>query len=469
MRLKYWVTVLVFFLLLLFFSSSTQAQLRQRFGEGNSRNTVSMILSQAQNSETASAYEFKFGSVDDSEPVSSNDRLERYCDALFSELEVYGAKKVSVKYNKRFQHHDGIIIECGPNSITSERIKDLKNSELNGDVNGYFSEPFFRTETKIIIRNSKRKLLTQKNPSLASFEGQSDSSFKVGVIKDTTNEGALKSIYPTAILKEVENRTEAIQHLKSSMIDAYISDEVLLPSILNKLPPGEFSIEPKLYGFTNEYYGIVIYDDPKSPYSFKKLKEKVNTWINSEKGQKEREKLEREIDYSATSRALNLFISSNTLYNIPPFVLLFLMLLFPIILLFFIIWLFSCVVKISLFSPFLKWFRSRWQNNNKITHIVNIFVSRVNNTLIPLYIDRNAVFILLRGIGNPLLQANNQNIHSNEEVKKKVAENLLSEAESDPYFLKVLKALLGVVKDVTIEEIDKWLENVIDPDNTDTN
>jgi hypothetical protein len=402
--------------------------------------------------------------VEDSEPVSTDARGQNtYCHALEKYLDEYTPREVTIEFSQRFKHHEGIAIECGSNSITSKRINDLQDSNQNQGVKGFFSEPFFRTETKIIVKNSKRDLLTQEELPLSSFTRQSDLSFTVGVIEKTTSEEALKSIYPNAIRKEVDKRKTAIQSLQSDgegSIDAYISDEVLLPSVLRVLPASDFSIEPKLYGLTNEYYGIVLYDDPKSPYLFDTLKEKVNTWINSEEGQKEKEKLERETNYSATSRALKFFISLNTLYNLPPLVLLLLIFLLPVILLFFIILLFSCIAKIPLFNMVLNWIRHRGQENNKIAHIINVFVSGTNNTLIPQYIDRNAVVALLREVGDPLLQASHQNIPLEVEVEQ-VAENLAHKAKSNPYFLKVLKALLATVKDATREETDKWLRSVI--------
>jgi len=186
----------------------------------------------------------------------------------------------------------------------------------------------------------------------------------------------------------------------------------------------------------------------------------VNDWVNNEGGLKERRKLVRETNYSATSRALRLFISLNTLYNLSPFVLLLLIFLFPIVSLFLIAWLFCCIAKIPLFNMVLTWIRRRGQDNNKIAHIINVFVSGANNTLIPQYIDRNAVIALLKGVGDPLLQPSNQNMPLEAEVEQ-VAENLAQKAKSDPYFLKVLKALLGTLKDVTTEETNKWLRRVI--------
>ena len=59
-------------------------------------------------------------------------------------------------------------------------------------------------------------------------------SFRVGVLKNTTSEEALKSIYPNAIRQEVDTRTAAINFLNQGSIDAYISDEVLLPSMLGE-------------------------------------------------------------------------------------------------------------------------------------------------------------------------------------------------------------------------------------------
>lgn len=459
MRLKYWVIAVIFFLFLLFFSNSTQAQFPQASEQETPKSSASPTPIQIQNSKNN--YEFKFGVLEDSEPVSTNSRDPNiYCNALKKHLDEYAPKEVTITYSERRKQYDGIIIECGPNSITSKRIKELQ--ERDGSK-GFFSEPFFRTETKILIKNSKRDLLKQEKLPLLSFTNQSSSSLRVGVIGDTTSEEVLKSIYPTAILKKFDRRKDAIESLQSNndnSIDAYISDEVLLPSMLKVLPQSDFSIEPKLYGLTNEYYGVIIYNDPKSPYSFDKLREKVDTWINSKEGQKEREKLEKEVAYSATSGALKFFISFNPVYDLPPFILLLLTFLLPIVLMLLMIWLLSCIAKIPLLRMLLNRIRRRGQENNKIAHIVNIFVAGANNTLIPQYIDRNAVVALLREVGDPLLQASEQNISSEVEVDQ-VAENLANRAKRDPYFLKVLKALFGTVKDATREETDKWLRSVI--------
>lgn len=127
------------------------------------------------------------------------------------------------------------------------------------------------------------------------------------------------------------------------------------------------------------------------------------------------------------------------------------MFLLPVMLMFIMIWVLSLIAKIPLLRMLLNRIKRRGQENNKIAHIVNIFVAGANNTLIPQYIDRNAVVTLLREVGDPLLQTSNQNISSEVEVDQ-VAENLAHRAERDPYFLKVLKALLGTVKDATREE-----------------
>ena len=306
MRLKYWVIALIFFLFLLFFSNSTQAQLPQGLEQETPKSSASPILIQTPKNN----YEFKFGILEDSEPVSTDARgLNTYCQALKKHLDLYAPKEVTITYSQRRVQYDGITIECGSNSITSKRIKELQERQ---GAKGFFSEPFFRTETKIILKNSKRNLLKQERLSLASFIDQSDSSFKVGVIGDTTSEEVVKRIYPTAILKKVDTRKDAIRFLQSNnddSIDAYISDEVLLPSMLKNdvLPQSDFSIEPKLYGLTNEYYGVIIYNDPNSPYRFDDLRAKVNAWISSNEGQKERKKLEKEANLSVAQKVSHWF------------------------------------------------------------------------------------------------------------------------------------------------------------------
>lgn len=302
MRLKHFLIALVAILCSLNFSEIVQGQVNDVSRQVISRSPVPLLLAQSQ----SSGQSLVFGYVEGSQPVSSpdpNNFVSGYCGDLKEYLSEEGynfvSKDVALEYRNRFKRYEGVSIECGPNTINPKRI-----SEELPPHNGYFSKPFFTTGVKLIIRNDKRDLLNTAVPD-----------FTIGVIGDTTTLEAVKNIYPNAQTQEVANRGDAIGKLKSGVIDAYISDEILLASILEKLPRG-YSIEPKVYELTHESYGIVVYDNPG-------LLIAVNGWISHE-GQNSRNDLKRKVSsYNWISTFLKLLVSWNFFYFLATFLIFF--------------------------------------------------------------------------------------------------------------------------------------------------
>ena len=461
MKLKYWLAALISLFILLFASHATKAQ-SQSVPENFPAIPPPFQLTPLPQTQSQTQT-FKIGHVEDSQPVSSAGRETGFCDALSSIFRANKPEKVKIPFDSRFIHSQGVAIECGPNSITKERIDDLQSKLL--PVTGVFTKPFFRTETKIVIRNSKRHLLSPQDVS-PDITDSGNSSFTVAVIEKTTTEDALKKIYPNAKLVEVKDRTAAINRLRSDSsdpIDAYISDEVLLPKVLQALgqDASQFSIEPKLYGLTNEYYGIVIYNDPNNlSYKFDELLNTVESWLNRQDGLREVEKLKRELDYNATSNVLKWFISTNWLYYLPLPLLILLVFLLSIALFLFLFWILPQLAQTPPIQSLFNRLGGRRQNS-RINQVVNVFVSGASNTLIPNYIDRNAVATLLSEFNEPIVQANVQTSSIESEETEQVIENLASRAESDSYFRKVLKAMLVPAGDATREEASEWWKTVV--------
>ncbi|MDM9585118.1 transporter substrate-binding domain-containing protein [Nostoc sp. GT001] len=336
-------------------------------------------------------------------------------------------------------------MECGANTISEERTQDLKKHQ------GVFSVPFFTTGAKFIIRNDKRHFLNETTPS-----------FKIGVLGETTTEHVVNSIYPTAKLVPVIDRADAINKLESGYIDAYISDEILLPSILKELETNSkdsYSIEPKAYGFTNESYGVVVYDD-------KLLLDRVNNWIIDEGQEAKKSELEKQANYNWISERLKFLLSQDYFYNLVGFLLIFLPLLFFLLLVTHPLFI-ALVAKLPLFARFLKWIRRRPQGGKRsfvaplIRWILddetfNVVTYKANKSLVPMYIDRETVVALVKEVGQPLVYLNNESEPSTVEVEK-VAQNLAQEAEKNPHFAKVLET----VKDAATEETEKWIRSAV--------
>jgi polar amino acid transport system substrate-binding protein len=108
---------------------------------------------------------------------------------------------------------DGSIdIECASTTFTWERTKQVD-----------FSVSYFADGTKI---------LTNKKSGLNSLE--SLSGRKIGVIRNTTNEKAIKLQQPAAQLVPIQNQTDGLAKLEKGEIDAFAGDGIVLEGLRKK-------------------------------------------------------------------------------------------------------------------------------------------------------------------------------------------------------------------------------------------
>jgi len=449
MRLKYWVISLVAILFSLGFPGITQGQVSHVFESTAFEKFTPSVLAQSVGSEPI----IKFGYIKDSQPVSyENYGVGGYCLRLKEYLEkTYKFQEPDeiIPYTERFTRYKEITVECSANTISELRKQDDLTPRK-----GEFSEPFFTTSAKFLIRNSKRSLLNEAIPS-----------FRIGVIGKTTSQKVVNSVYPTATAVPVIDRAEAIKKIKldsqdPDSIDAYISDELLLESVLEELPPNLYSIEPKAYGFSRESYGVVVYDNQV-------LLNTINEWIKGEQGQEaKKNELDKKAHYNPISQGLRFLLSQDYFYKLVSFLLIFLPLLF-LLLLFTHPLFITLIAKFPLFTRFLAWMRRRELRGNrsfvdpfigKILHdeTFNVIIYKANKSLVPMFIDRETVVSLIKVVGQPLLYLNNGDEPSTVEVEK-VAQNLAQKAKSNPHFTKVLET----VKDAANEETDRWIRNAV--------
>jgi hypothetical protein len=87
--------------------------------------------------------------------IKTDSQIVSYCKELISYLRNYQEKKfnfkeISINVAERFQgvvDEKKLVGECGANSITEERKKRIEKIE------GKFSEPFFETGAKLLLKN----------------------------------------------------------------------------------------------------------------------------------------------------------------------------------------------------------------------------------------------------------------------------------------------------------------------------
>ena len=250
------------------------------------RTCACLLTLSASNSFALPTKNVAFAYTKDAPPVSNENKngiLEGFCGSLRSYLinEGWTVEDISITYPERFKvlaskrpdiHINRLpAVECGPTTINEERLTQLKEALGNGNK-GFFSVPFFKTSTKLLVNKEKLEKLYEDSESLV-----------IGVQGYTTNNQVIKKIYPSATIKTVENRADAVDRLTTrddkKHIDAYTGDEVILIDLLKENSLGDrFSIEPKLYGYTHEQYGVVVYNNTE-------LLDSINGFINKD-GQK---------------------------------------------------------------------------------------------------------------------------------------------------------------------------------------
>ena len=255
-----------------------------------------------------------FGYLPDAWPVSYNEgnSFSGYCadlmDDMNSNLDIT-FKEAIIQYPNRFKRYGktwegyevpskNLIVECGPNTITKKRIEDLKAN------NGKFSEAFYWTGAKLLVKNVDdiiTSLLDDKMP----LRGEKISILGCKTTPGctiTTTESLIKKIYTRSEIKPIlDNRGQVLEHIAAKYISdpkknvaIYASDEILLEGLLRKhwnklIAKGETycdSFFPE-WQLSYEEYGIVVYDINKNfemyQYINQRIKEQdLGQWLKED-------------------------------------------------------------------------------------------------------------------------------------------------------------------------------------------
>lgn len=271
----------------------------------------------------AMADEIMFGFGADSNPISQAEvirgnktgKVLGFCGALVAHLQAQGYQVTTqeLRQDERFhafgEHLQGKQgVQCGPLSKTRDREKGLLTSTK---FTGAFTQVFWVTSTKLLMRNSKVKTLYEDT-----------STIRIGVIKTLSGESPVTSSLieqslPNAQIVPVINRTDAIERLRYAesdprAIDAYASDELILYDMLNNDFPSEFKneyvIEPPLYGFSREEYALIAYNSTD-------LLAQLNQWLSSPSGQQALANVP-DTNPSTVLRIISYFMRSDRLYGL---------------------------------------------------------------------------------------------------------------------------------------------------------
>lgn len=411
-----------------------------------------------------------FGYIKDASPVSSGNgssfpsgycgELAKYLDRngypviarheqtyaqrfkAFEDFKALDEKKISVVANKQ------PAVECGPHSITSLREDELKTLSIAKDITAKFTNPFFVSSMKLLIKKDKLQDLKT-----------SPSQLKIGAPKSTTNNQAIRAIYPNTVIGDIESRSDAVYQLGRGLIDAYSGDEVLLIQMMKENGfSDQFSIEPKLYGFTHEEYGIVVYNSDE-------LLQAINKWIASDEGQHARRKYlnNRNQIANVMQIALNnnhffaivlvLFIGSLILFLTHPLFILFVFRLLPVH--------FASKILANLVT------KSR---SNAQKSLLRFFFSPISNYFLIIlacrtkkhhhvsFVTKEETITLIRRIGiQPLFEEYQKEGLTDDQAKKKLFQKLAEIEKSDPWFSSILRKWLNVSTEQSMEKINSDL------------
>lgn len=228
-----------------------------------------------------------FGFIDDSQ-----NNLAGYCldltDSLAEHLEdelnltsPIEVIKIPSNLQNRFElvSQNTVHLECGPNTIRQD------------SAGISFSSPFFASGSRLLVEN---------NPSEIDLES-SLTELSLGVLSNTTTARYLETTYPEANLVYFQDRggsSEGIKAVNSGKIDAFVSEEVLLLSEVQRqnLNPENYQLIPE-QPLTCDFYGLIL------PQSDSQWQSTVNSFIRIQQTGKSEEKWLREYLPQAISDA----------------------------------------------------------------------------------------------------------------------------------------------------------------------
>jgi ABC-type amino acid transport substrate-binding protein len=457
MKLKYFAAAIIASISTLVFWGATQIHLS---ASEILFQTHNQIVAQLENSQD----QIIFGYSEDSYPVSSKEGIfiSGYCGELEKYLKGQGfdLEPVAMQYSQRFKAFEGVeesviknkqpAVECGPNTKTMQRKEELEKLTDEKSVDSKFSSTFFTSTAKLLIDKSKIRELSENSENI-----------KIGVLGSTTTQ-VIGQIYPTSPIVSIDNRNDAIEKLErggmDGGIDAYASDEILLLGIRNDKNfkrRREFSIEPKIYGFTREEYGIVIYNDDA-------LRDKINNWIDKD-GKKAKNNLRKQVFMSS---ALSSFIENAYFYPLLLGVVIACVLLIvshP-----FFIFLLLKLMPSKQVNRFLDWLKVRkmkkgendlvvvFTNQLLNNEVFTVVAHRANDKFKIGFLDSDAAIKLVEELGiKPLLQKYREDGLTQETAEEKVVEVIAQKADSDYQIYKMLQTWVDAAGTTAVTEIVK--------------
>ncbi len=409
-----------------------------------------------------------FGMLEDSSPISSksgtNDQ-STFCGKLFSHLKKeYDSPEIQfqaidLRYTERFakeirrdNSNITLAVECGPNTITTEREEKIKN------IGGEFSSPFFMTGAKLLIRKDQLEYFEKINNSFNPVIN--NNILKIGVIKskkqsETTTGGLIPTLYPKIAKVEPIDpkrnpRRNAVERLKSDNIDAYATDEILLKGLLKEDDDLRKShvIFPALGKLSYEQYGVVIYDTDFQ--KGKTLPNTINSWIKNE-GKKVTHDLILS-HYNWSDRFLNWVYVAGI--NLRLYIRLFIIVILPIVLL----------ATLGLISIYF-WRKNFRYPSPELLDLMKDLKRYIENSigqtedLESLEAEqREALQELKNSLQNCLKDYPNQTLEEQKNGVNKIAQNIREKVKNNPELKeKIVKAL----KEAAKEAVDHPIINIL--------
>lgn len=240
--------------------------------------------------------ELYFGLMPDTGPFSYENGtvFNGYCNDLMTYLNEqteYQFETATVSYSDRFARtaHDNsknlvpkeqLVIECGAITITKERYDKIFN---NGG--GKFSDPFFMTGAKLLIKENEINAFDESKPPLKNAT--------IAVLANTTTNYLVRYVFTSSTIKDLINREKILNSLNSKKPDsaiAYVSDDILLRWFYVNNQGGRlndsYEIRPKEGFLSYETYGIIVYGfyDNYKPNWFVELAKKLGFDLEKERG-----------------------------------------------------------------------------------------------------------------------------------------------------------------------------------------
>jgi signal transduction histidine kinase len=269
----------------------------------------------------ASKPELIFGYSTDGSPVSAySNGVVGFCHDVYQYLEKdYTLKSQPQKVDERFSYFaDNVLkgkpgIQCGPSSSTYDREQELKLR------NGAFTQVFFTTSTRVLIKKEKVKALydntrtgavkigilglsASKDLPDAKYAKPTKSTLPAKPTLPIVTSSSIKGIFPRAEFVPLNDKPDAVNQLIEGTIDGYASDSILLADMQkNNLSDEDhmrYSIEPPLGSSLAEAYVLVVYNEPT-------LAKELNMWLaSSDEAQHAKEKLNSLVETDGFTRTL---------------------------------------------------------------------------------------------------------------------------------------------------------------------